>query len=105
MGKNVIVSEETVRDLLEAHASLSAWYYELWAAPRAANATAATPDDAARAAFVERLATELPEIAAVVWSICTPRVNVPAPPREARFRRPRRLQTSPRPHARTRRKA
>ncbi|APR83414.1 Hypothetical protein A7982_08763 [Minicystis rosea] len=81
MGKNVIVSEETVRDLLEAHASLSAWYYELWAALRAANATAPTPDDAARALFVERLATELPEIAAVARSIRTPRMYVPAPPR------------------------
>src|SRR4051812_28985879 len=50
MGKNIIVSEETIRDLLEAHASLSAWYYELWGALRAANATARTPDDAARAA-------------------------------------------------------
>ena len=50
MGKNIIVSEETLRDLLEAHASLSAWYYELWSGLRAANATARTPDDAARAA-------------------------------------------------------
>jgi hypothetical protein len=80
MGKNVIVSEETLRDLLEAHASLSAWYYELWAGLRAANATARTPDDAARAAFVERLATEFPELAQVVRSIRVPRMYVPAPP-------------------------
>lgn len=80
MGKNVIVSEETVRDLLEAHASLSAWYYELWAALRAANATARAPDDAARAAFVERLAAEFPEVAAVARSIRAPRMYVPAPP-------------------------
>jgi len=80
MGKNVIVSEETVRDLLEAHASLSAWYYELWAALRAANAAAHPPDDAARAAFVERLATEFPEIAAVARTIQAPRMYVPAPP-------------------------
>ena len=62
MGKNVIVSEQTVRDLLEAHASLSAWYYELWAALRAGTAPR-PPDDAARAAFVERLASDFPEIA------------------------------------------
>jgi hypothetical protein len=80
MGRNVIVSEETVRDLLEAHASLSAWYYELWAALRAANATASTPDDAARAAFVERLAVEFPEVAVVARAIHTPRMYVPAPP-------------------------
>lgn len=80
MGKNIIVSEETLRDLLEAHASLSAWYYELWSGLRAANATARTPDDAARAAFVERLATDFPEIAAVARSIRVPRQYVPAPP-------------------------
>ena len=52
MGKNIIVSEETIRDLLEAHASLCAWYYELSAGLRAANGAARTPDDATRAAFV-----------------------------------------------------
>src|SRR5215813_3530861 len=80
MGKNVIVSEETLRDLLEANASLSAWYYELWAGLRAVNATARTPDDAARAAFVERLAADFPEIAVVARSIKVPRMYVPAPP-------------------------
>jgi hypothetical protein len=84
MGKNIIVSEETLRDLLEAHASLSAWYYELWSGLRAANATARTPDDAARAAFVERLATDFPEIAAVARSIRVPRMYVPAPPTVSR---------------------
>jgi hypothetical protein len=80
MGKNIIVSEETVRDLLEAHASLSAWYYELWAALRAGNASPRTPDDATRAAFVEPLATVFPEIASVVRSIQVPRMFVPPPP-------------------------
>ena len=80
MGKTIIVSEETVRDLLEAHASLSAWYYELWAGLRAANATAHAPDDAARAAFVERLAADFPELAAVTKQIRVPRLYVPAPP-------------------------
>lgn len=80
MGKNVIVSEETIRDLLEAHASLSAWYYELWAALRAANASAKPPDDAARAAFVERLGSDFPELAAVAKQIRVPRAFVPSPP-------------------------
>jgi hypothetical protein len=80
MGKTIIVSEETVRDLLEAHASLSAWYYELWSGLRAANATARTPDDAARAAFVERLAADFPELASVAKQIRVPRMYVPAPP-------------------------
>jgi hypothetical protein len=80
MGKNVIVSEDTIRDLLEAHASLSAWYYELWSALRAANASASAPDDAARAAFVERMATSFPEVASIARSIRVPRMYVPPPP-------------------------
>jgi hypothetical protein len=79
MGKNVIISEQTVRDLLEAHASLSAWYYALWAALRAGTAPA-PPDDAARSAFVERLASDFPEIASVARSIRVPRMFVPPPP-------------------------
>ena len=79
MGKNVIVSEQTVRDLLEAHASLSAWYYELWAALRAGTAPR-PPDDAARSAFVERLASDFPEIASVARALQVPRMFVPPPP-------------------------
>ena len=79
MGKNVIVSEQTLRDLLEAHASLSAWYYELWAALRAGTAPR-PPDDAARSAFVERLASDFPEIASVARAIQVPRMFVPPPP-------------------------
>jgi hypothetical protein len=79
MGKNVIGSEETIRDLLEAHASLSAWYYELWGALRAAGGTVRPPDDAARSAFVERLASDFPEVSQVVRSIGVPRAFVPAP--------------------------
>lgn len=80
MGKNVIVSEDTIRDLLEAHASLSAWYYELWSALRVANASANAPDDAARAAFVERIAASFPEVASIARSIRVPRMFVPPPP-------------------------
>ena len=80
MGRNIIVSDETIRDLLEAHASLSAWYYELSAGLRAANGTARTPDDATRSAFVERLATDFPELAAVARTIRVPRMFVPPPP-------------------------
>jgi len=80
MGKNIIVSEETIRDLLEAHASLAAWYYELSAALRAAHGVARSPDDAVRAAFVERLVVEFPEVAAVARTIQVPRMYVPAPP-------------------------
>jgi hypothetical protein len=80
MGRNVIVSEETVRDLLEAHASLSAWYHQLWSALRAGQTAADPPSEAARAAFVERLATDFPEVARVARSIQVPRLYVPALP-------------------------
>ncbi|WP_437777558.1 hypothetical protein [Sorangium sp. So ce1097] len=80
MGKNIIVSEDTIRDLLEAHASLSAWYYELWSALRVAKASASAPDDAARAAFVERMAASFPEVASIARSIRVPRMFVPPPP-------------------------
>jgi hypothetical protein len=81
MGKNIIVSEDTIRDLLEAHASLSAWYYELTGALRAAHAVARTPDDAARSAFVERLAADFPELAGIARTIKVPRMFVPPPPK------------------------
>lgn len=81
MGKNVIVSEETLRDLLEAHASLSAWYYELSAALASAGASARSPDDATRAAFVEGLGKMFPEVAQVASTIRVPRPFVPHPPR------------------------
>src|SRR5690349_375736 len=80
MGKNIIVSEETVRDLLEAHASLSAWYYELTNALRAARGVARTPDDAMRSAFVERLVQDFPELSAIAKQIGVPRQFVPPPP-------------------------
>jgi hypothetical protein len=80
MGKTVIVSEETIRDLLEAHASLSAWYYALSGALAASGVTARVPDDAARAAFVEGLGKIFPEVAHVARTITVPRSFVPAPP-------------------------
>ena len=80
MGKNVIVSEETLRDLLEAHASLCAWYYALWSALRDAGGAAAAPDGPARAAFIGRIAADYPELAGVARALGEPRMFVPPPP-------------------------
>jgi hypothetical protein len=80
MGRNLIVSEDTIRDLLEAHASLAAWYYELSAGLRAAGGSARTPDDATRMAFIQRLADDFPEISAVARTIRNPRMFIPPPP-------------------------
>jgi hypothetical protein len=86
MAKSVILSEDTVRGLLEAHASMAAWYYELARALQS-QSPARTPDDATRAAFLARAAEEFPEIAAVARTITAPRVYVPAaavpPPADA----------------------
>ena len=80
MGKNVILPEQTVRDLLEAYASLAAWYYQLWGAVRGGNGTAEPPSEQARAAFIARLAHDYPELAALAKTITAPRPFVPPPP-------------------------
>lgn len=80
MGKNVILPEQTVRDLLEAYASLAAWYYQLWSVVRSANGTADPPDEAARATFMQRLAHDYPDLAAIARSMPAPRLFVPPPP-------------------------
>ena len=80
MSKNVIVSEKTLLDLLESHASLCAWYYELSTALRGAQGVVKTPDDATRAAFVPQLAADFPELALLARSIRVPRTFVPPPP-------------------------
>ncbi|MBK8251437.1 MAG: hypothetical protein IPK82_02055 [Polyangiaceae bacterium] len=80
MGKNVIVSEQTVRDLLEAYASLAAWYYQLWGALRSGGASPEHPSETQRAAFLERFAQDYPELAQLARSIQQPRPFVPPPP-------------------------
>jgi hypothetical protein len=79
MGKTVILSEQTTRDLLEAYASLAAWYYQLWGALRSGSGAPQAPGEAARTAFLERLAQDYPEIAPIARSITSPRPFVPPP--------------------------
>lgn len=79
MSRTVIVSGETLGQLLEAHASMAAWYYELWRVIREGGPVR-TPDEATRRAFVTRLASDFPEIATAARAIEAPRVYVPPPP-------------------------
>lgn len=79
MGKTVILSEQTARDLLEAYASLAAWYYQLWGAVRSGTGAPQPPEEDARRAFLERLAHDYPELAATAKSITAPRSFVPPP--------------------------
>jgi hypothetical protein len=78
MSRTVILSSETLASLLEAHASMAAWYYELWAAQREGRPPA-PPDEHVRRAHLERVAAEFPEAAAAARAITSPRLYVPAP--------------------------
>lgn len=77
--RTVIVSETTLAALLEAHASMAAWHYELWRALRD-QSPPRTPDEATRKAFLARVAADFPEIAATAKGIDAPRLYVPPPP-------------------------
>lgn len=79
MPKTVIVSDETIRQLLEAHASMAAWYYQMAEALRDAGVGVQPPSDARRKAYVVQLATHYPELAAVAHAIDAPRPYVPPP--------------------------
>jgi hypothetical protein len=78
MGRTVILSEETLRSLLEANASMSAWYHEFVRASREQTPVAA-PSDETRKAFLDRIALDLPEVASVVRELKTCRMFVPPP--------------------------
>ncbi len=77
--RTVIVSESTLSQLLEAHASMAAWHYELWRALRDGTPPK-TPDEPTRRAFLARLAEDFPEIAQTARAIDAPRLYVPPPP-------------------------
>jgi hypothetical protein len=75
----VILSGNTVRALLEAHASMAAWYYQMSAALHHAGASVAPPSDAQRQAHLAAVAQEFPALAAAAQSIHMPRAYVPRP--------------------------
>jgi len=79
MSRTVIVSGDTLSQLIEAHASMAAWYYELWRVVREGGSVR-PPDQATLAAFVARVASDFPEIAASASAITSPRLYVPPPP-------------------------
>jgi hypothetical protein len=79
MSRTVILSAETVGAMIEAHASMAAWYYALWRA-LSEGKPVAPPDEDARRAFVARLAADFPELASAASAITTPRMYVPPPP-------------------------
>ena len=78
MKGTAILSQETVAALLEAHASMAAWYYELWRA-KSQGGEVRPPDEAARKAYLARLAQDFPELAPIAAQIPAPRMYVPPP--------------------------
>lgn len=79
MTKTVIVSDETIRQLLEAHASMAAWYYQMAEALRDAGIGVHAPTDERRKAYIVQLATHYPELSAIAQQIDAPRPYVPPP--------------------------
>jgi hypothetical protein len=77
--RTVILSESTVAALLEAHASMAAWHYELWRVQREGGPPR-PPDEATRSAFLSRVAADFPEVASVAKGIAHPRMYMPPPP-------------------------
>ncbi len=79
MAKTVILSEETIRNLIEAHASMAAWHYQMSDALHRAGVTAQAPSDEQRRARVAQVAMHYPEVATVAQTISAPRAFVPPP--------------------------
>lgn len=83
MAKTVIVSEPTIVQLVEAYASMAAWYYQMSAVLREVGAGVHPPTDAQRQAYAQQMALHFPEIAHVAKGVTAPRAYVPPPVVEA----------------------
>jgi hypothetical protein len=79
MAKTLTLSEETVRELVEAHATLSAWFLVLHRAVQTAGGTVRAPTDAERRACLERMAIDYPDVAEVVLAVEVPKLFRPRP--------------------------
>ncbi|MEM1032913.1 MAG: hypothetical protein AAGN82_21385 [Myxococcota bacterium] len=79
MPKTVIVSDETIRLLLEAHASMAAWYYQLAEAVQRAGVGVTPPTDEGRRAHLAQVGRHFPELAATATAIEHPRPYIPPP--------------------------
>ncbi len=78
MQKTAILSTETLRSMIEAQASMAAWYYELWRVLREGGQVK-PPDEASRVSYIKNLAREFPEVANIAATLDKPRLYVPQP--------------------------
>ena len=79
VAKTVIVSDETVRQMIEAYASMAAWFYQMSEVLRSAGMGVEPPSDAQRRAYVAQAASLFPEVGAVAITITAPRPYLPPP--------------------------
>jgi hypothetical protein len=79
VARTFIVSEEALRELLEAHGSLASSYYELWRAVQAPGTPVREPPVALRAAYVAELGRRHAELRPLSESLTAPRFFVPPP--------------------------
>ena len=77
--RTLIVSRDTICSLLEAHASMAAWYYQLSNALRAAGAEVEPPNEQLRLAFIQQIGTHFQDLGEVARSIAHPRPYIPPP--------------------------
>ena len=77
--RTLIVAHETVCRLLEAHASMAAWYHQVSGALRAAGGSVEPPDEPLRLAFIQQIGTHFPDLAEVARGIEHPRAYIPPP--------------------------
>jgi hypothetical protein len=68
-----------MRQLVEAHASMAAWYYQMADALRTAGAGVEPPSNEQRRAYVAQLGQHFPELAGVAQAVDNPRPYVPPP--------------------------
>ena len=83
VAKTVIVSDDTARQLIEAYASMAAWYYKMAQALREAGVSVEPPSDAQRLGFVAAFGQHFPELAHLAKTIDAPRAYLPPPIVEA----------------------
>jgi len=75
----IILSEETARNLIEAHVSMAAWHHQMASALRAAGGQTAPPHASQLRAYVTLFSAQFPELAAVADAIDEPRPYTPPP--------------------------
>ena len=79
VASTIILSEETARAIIEAHASMTAWHHAMANALRTAGSQAPTPNDEQLRAYVKQFGAQFPELGSLADAITDPRPYSPPP--------------------------